>query len=117
MAEHLETGKKGEYLAAGWLVKQSYTIIEQNWRYQHYELDIIAEKGGVLHFIEVKTLHSTRYSFPEAKAGKTKIRYMISAAEAYIRRYPKWKRIQFDIVSVTLEKEEPAYFLVEDVFV
>lgn len=117
MAEHVDTGRKGEQLAADWFTSQLYHIIEQNWRYQHYELDIIAEKNGVLHFIEVKTLHNTRFGFPEARVDKAKIRRMIAAAQAYVRRHPKWQRIQFDILSVTIGKEKTEYFLVEDIFV
>ncbi len=117
MSEHLEIGKQGEALAARWLTSQTYRIIEQNWRTRHYELDIIAEKSSVLHFIEVKTLRSNHFSFPEAGAGKAKIRRMISAAEAYIRKHPQWKRIQFDILSITIGREKTDYFFIEDVFV
>ena len=55
MAKHIETGKAGEKLAIHWLKERAYTILEQNWRHSRWEVDIIAEKGTVLHFIEIKT--------------------------------------------------------------
>lgn len=57
MAWHNETGKTGEKLAADWLEKKGFTILEKNWRHKRLEVDIIAEKDNLLHFIEVKADH------------------------------------------------------------
>ncbi|MDZ7319254.1 MAG: YraN family protein, partial [candidate division KSB1 bacterium] len=46
-------GKLGENLAAKFLEEKGYHILERNYRYGHGELDIIAEKDGMLIFIEV----------------------------------------------------------------
>ena len=54
MALHNKLGAKGEELAADYLQKLGYNILHKNWRHSHYEIDIIAEKGNKLHFIEVK---------------------------------------------------------------
>lgn len=55
MAEHIEFGKKGEEKALEYLIEQGFTLIAQNWRAGHLEIDIIAEKDNIIHFIEVKT--------------------------------------------------------------
>ena len=52
MARHNITGRSGETLAAGWVEKQGYKVIERNWRTGHLEIDLIARKGNTLYFIE-----------------------------------------------------------------
>ena len=117
MAKHNLTGNKGEALAAEYLSQQGYTILHQNWRYSHWEVDIIAEKDGILHFIEVKTRLTRKFGHPEDAVDKKKIQYLINAAEEYLYQQPQWQRIQFNILSITILKDEPVeYFLIEDVY-
>ena len=117
MAFHNETGSAGEGMAAVYFIARGYTILHQNWRYKHWEVDIIAAKDNVLHFIEVKTRKTKKFGYPEESAGKSKIRNLINAAEEYLFQHPAWKRIQFDILAITMIKGEPVeYFLIEDVY-
>lgn len=55
MAEHLKRGAEGEAKALEFLKKEGFKVLAQNWRVHHLEIDIIAEKNKVLHFVEVKT--------------------------------------------------------------
>jgi putative endonuclease len=55
MPEHIDLGKLGENLACDFLQQQNYAILFRNWRYSNAEIDIIASREKVLHFIEVKT--------------------------------------------------------------
>lgn len=117
MAEHNQVGKKGELLAAAFLERNGYEIIHRNWRYSFYEIDIIAKRGKKLHFIEVKTLSSNNYGPPEQSVTKRKFKFLQRAVDEYLQRYPGFKWIQYDIVSITFNKSnEPEYFLLEDVF-
>lgn len=116
MAKHTDTGKIGEQLAEKYFSGLGYNILQKNWRYSHWEVDIIASKNNVLHFVEVKTRRTKNYGLPEDKVGKKKIQNLINAAEEYLYLHPKWKRIQFDILSIIINDEkEPEYFLIEDV--
>jgi putative endonuclease len=56
MAEHNEIGKIGENLAKTFLMKQGFSIVEQNYRILQGEIDIIAKKDNILRFIEVKSI-------------------------------------------------------------
>ena len=56
MAEHNEIGKIGENLAKTFLMKQGFAILDQNYSVKQGELDIIAKKDSVLHFVEVKSI-------------------------------------------------------------
>ena len=116
MATHNHTGIEGEKLGADYLLQAGYEILEKNWRHSHWEVDIIAIKNNTLHFIEIKTRRSKKFGFPEDKVGKKKIEYLINAAEQYLYLFPKWKRIQFDILSITIhDNKNTDYFLIEDV--
>ncbi len=117
MAKHIHTGKTGEQLGETYFVENGYTILEKNWRHSRWEVDIIASKNNVLHFIEVKTRSTKKYGFPEEKVGNKKIQNLINAAEEYLYLHPQWKRIQFDILSIVISNNKAAeYFLIEDVY-
>ena len=117
MAKHNQTGTTGEAMAAVYLLEKGYHILHQNWRHWHWEVDIIAEKENILHFIEVKTKRTRQYGYPENNVDKKKIKNLINAAEEYLYQQPQWKRIQFDILSITMLTGEPVeYFFIEDVY-
>lgn len=114
---NLDTGKKGESLAIRYLQQNGFTILHCNWRFARYETDIIAEKEGMLHFIEVKTRRTDTFGHPEESVSPRKLKHMLRCAAAYQGQYPGWKRIQIDVLSVTLEAGRPAvFFFIEDVY-
>lgn len=117
MAIHNIRGKEGEDIAAGYLQAHGFHIQHRNWQTSFYEIDVIAVKDNILHFIEVKTRHSLRFGHPEENVSKKKFDNMKKAAAHYISLNPCWKRIQFDILSITRIKGKPdEFFLVEDVY-
>jgi len=117
MAGNLHTGRSGESLAADYFLKKGYEILHRNWRHKRLEVDIIASRNGILHFIEVKTRTSTRFGHPEENVDAKKIRSLIDASAEFLFLYPQWKRVQFDVLSVTLKPGvETEYFLIEDVY-
>jgi putative endonuclease len=116
MALHNELGVTGEQLAEKFLNGLGYTILERNWRNGNYEIDIVAAKNNILHFIEVKTRRSHKYGFPEEGVDKRKLRCLIFAGDNYLQQHPHWKRIQFDIVAITFKSDVPEYFMIEDVY-
>ena len=117
MASHNDTGEVGEALACKHFIDKGYEILHKNWRHKRLEVDIIASKDKMLHFIEVKCRRSTKFGLPEESVSPKKITNLINASEEFLHLYPKWQRIQFDILSISLHKDEPAeYFLIEDVY-
>lgn len=117
MADHNELGKLGEELAAQWLVKNGYTLLHRNWCFKYQEIDIIATKEKMLHFIEVKTRRSNFYGFPEAGVTKKKFRYLKNAADEFVYRNPGYRWFQYDIMSITIHKNAaPEYFFLTDVY-
>ena len=116
--QHHDTGKKGEDLAIDFLQKQGFTILLRNWRYKRYEMDIIAEKSNVLHFIEVKTRTNDLFGYPEEIVSKRKIKTMLRTGAAFQYRNPQWEQVQYDILSITLVyNQAPEFFFIEDVYI
>ncbi len=116
MAQHNETGTEGEKLAETWLIAKGYKIRTVNWRHRHLEVDIIAEKGDTLHFIEVKSRRSTKYGNPEESINKQKMKNLKDAAEQYQLQNPGWKWIQFDVLAILLKPEGIDYWFNQDVY-
>lgn len=58
-----ELGRRGENAAIMFLVKHGFSVLEHNYRRKYGEIDIVAEKGGYLHFIEVKSVSRETYNF------------------------------------------------------
>ena len=116
MASHNVLGKKGEELAKEYFEQNGYEILHCNWSYSRFEVDIIASKNNLLHFIEVKARSSNRFGHPEESVDKKKIQNLMSAAEEFLHQFPQWKKIQFDILSVTIKENQTEFFLIEDVY-
>lgn len=117
MANHHLTGKNGEELARLYLERNDFIILHTNWRYSYYEIDIVAHKAGVLHFIEVKTRRSLHYGFPEESVSDQKMERLMTGAEAFLNQHPEWNRIQYDVLAINIWKNNnPEFFFIEDVY-
>jgi putative endonuclease len=116
MKKHHSTGFRGEVLAVNWLSRKGFMILHTNWRCSRFELDIVAEKLDMLHFIEVKTRTGISFGFPEEGVTITKLRKMKSAGAAYLLRNGDRIRVQYDIVSILWMKGKPPEIrLLEDI--
>lgn len=110
-----DTGNFGENLACNYLIKKGFTILEQNWRYKHLEIDIIACKENRLHIIEVKTRTKNLFGYPEQFIKKHKLQLLKNATAMYQLQNPWFKQIQFNVIAITLSNPIELLFL-EDVF-
>ena len=100
MAWHIEIGKRGEELAADFLQKKGYRIIDKNWKSGYQEIDIIACMGNIVAFIEVKTRTSDIYFRPDQAVNYNKQRNIIKAANHYYKSHRLTSDIRFDIISI-----------------
>ena len=116
MAEHNELGKKGEDIAADYLAKKGYNILEKNWRQWRNEIDIIARDGKYLVIVEVKTRQSNYFGEPETAVTYEKQKALIRAANTYIRYNNMDLEVRFDIVSIIIAKEKEQIHHIEDAF-
>ncbi len=116
MAEHNELGRKGEEAAVDFLRKKGHRIVERNWSFSGYEIDIISAHEGFIVFVEVKTRTSVEWGDPEDFIGEHRMRRMIRAASHYLKKNRIDKPARFDIVSVTGNDRQFALEHIEDAF-
>lgn len=100
MAAHNELGKWGEDLAADYLQRKGYTIIERDWKSGRRDLDIVAKNGNVIVFVEVKTRHNSLYGQPEEAVDYRKLQSLQQAINHYIKFRHIRQEVRFDIISV-----------------
>lgn len=96
-------GASGERLAAGLLEERGYRVVARNWRCPYGELDVIAEDGPELVFVEVKTRRGTGMGSPEEAITPAKRRHLIAAAQTYLaERGEEQRPYRFDVVAIEL---------------
>lgn len=95
-------GRLGEELAARALAKQGYRIRERNWRCPAGELDIVAEDGGVLAFVEVKARRGRGFGMPEEAVTPAKQAKLIELAVTYVQESEWLGDWRIDVVAVEL---------------
>ncbi len=103
-----EIGKIGERIAADYLKKSGYKILETNFRYSKFsEIDIIAKEKNTLVFVEVKTRTSIRCGHPFEAVSKKKLEHIWQTALYYIQQTKEqYKNFRIDIISI-LTPENP----------
>lgn len=98
--EHIKTGIWGEDVAVAYLSDKGYIILERDWRSQHRDIDIIARKGDVIIFVEVKTRRNQDFTDPLQAINYQKRKNLCRAINHYIH-YRKieipWR---FDVISI-----------------
>ncbi len=99
--ENRKTGRFGEDLAADFLKKKGYEIVERNFATRFGEIDIIARKNGVTVFVEVKTKKGDEFGSPEEMVGKNKLGRVKRMATVYLDGKEVTCRI--DMVAVVLD--------------
>ena len=100
MAAHNELGKWGEDLAADYLQRKGYTIIERDWKSGKRDLDIIAQDGNVIVFVEVKTRRNRLFGEPEESVDYHKLQNLQQAISHYVKFKHIHQEIRFDIISI-----------------
>lgn len=116
MAQHNEFGQICEDRAAAYLMARGYTIRDRNWHFGHKEIDIIAQKDGVLAIIEVKARKNDLYGDATEAVTDRKIRNLVQAANAYVRYYRLDLSVRFDIITITGELGNQVVKHIEDAF-
>jgi putative endonuclease len=111
-------GAMGEELARTYLEDNGYSILMCNYHTSLGEIDLIAEDGDVLVFIEVKTRRSTKYGSPFEAVTKTKQIKISKVALCYLNKNKLHHRIiRFDVVSILApSNQKPVIELIKDAF-
>ncbi len=105
-----QTGKLGEDLTAYFLEKHGYTIVKRNYRVKGGEIDIIATKGDIIAFVEVKTRDASALDSGVNAVNKSKRKLIIKTAQEYSYRNEHDYQPRFDIAEVLVKNGKPIKF-------
>ena len=102
-ARRKRIGGEGEALAAQFLEKKGCRILERNWRVAGGEMDLIAQHGETLIFVEVKTGKAGAFGPPEMWVTEAKRRQIIKVAKAYLSTQNMGDvDVRFDVVGIEI---------------
>ena len=126
-SKHLEIGELGENIACRFLKEKGFEILGRNYRKKWGEIDIIAKKSGIIHFVEVNTVsrenlqnfsRETDNYRPEENVHPWKLKRLGRAIQTYLAENnlenTDWK---FDVAAVYLDlpRKEAKVYMLEDV--
>ncbi|SMB95397.1 putative endonuclease [Thermanaeromonas toyohensis ToBE] len=98
-----QKGWQGEEVAATFLKEQGYHLRERNFRCPLGEIDIVAEEGGEIVFIEVRTRSSSAFGLPQESIDFRKQNRLRRLASFYLKqRKLHGQPCRFDVVAVLL---------------
>lgn len=110
-------GREGESLAGRYLQGQGFRILERNYRCRLGEIDLIAQKGDDLFFIEVKSRRSTDSVSPLELVPHSKQVHISKVAQHYFAaRKSAGRQGRFALVMIDYGKSLPTCELVPDIF-
>jgi len=116
MAHHNELGKLGEQIAANYLLKKGYKILERNFYYDKAEIDIIAKNTETLVIVEVKTRNSSFFGDPQDFVKRAKIKLLVKAANEYIVSNKLDIETRFDIIAILKNNKEETVEHIKNAF-
>ena len=106
-AHRQSLGHLGESIAAVYLEKQGYSIIERNCHTPYGEIDLITQREGVIVFVEVKTRSTRSFGPPEISITPHKQDHMRSAAAYYMQQHPElaadWR---IDAIAIQMQGDQ-----------
>ena len=112
-----DLGAWGEKTAARQLVSEGWTIEERNLTWGRREIDLVARRGSMLAFVEVKTRSCAGFGGPEGAVTWKKQREIEAVARAYLTRRPLLDLdIRFDVIAIVCDdrRRVRSYAHIED---
>ena len=98
-------GKRGEQAAAAYLEQKGFRVLERNFHSPYGEVDIIAENGQYIIFVEVKTRKSGAMVEGAEAVDTVKRKKLAQTAQAYLSEHPSGLQPRFDVILVTPTEE------------
>ena len=94
-------GDLGEDAAARYLESRGFRVLERNWRFRQWELDLVCRDGDTVVFVEVKTRRAGSMATPADALDRKKRQRLVKAASQYLTRHDLWDApCRFDLAGV-----------------
>ena len=100
MGKHNEFGRFGEEVAENFLRKKGYEILHKNYYYAKAEVDIIAQRDGILAIVEVKSRSRGFFKDMNEVVHPKKIKLLVRAADYYVQENNLDVEVRFDLITV-----------------
>jgi putative endonuclease len=106
--EHILLGRKAEDAAAEYLRQQGYRLKERNYRCSLGEIDLIAEDGEALVFVEVRSRSSAEFGWPQETVNWVKQRKLRKVAAYYLHCHQELQQrpCRFDVIGVLFTQQQ-----------
>jgi putative endonuclease len=99
-------GRSGEDIAAQFLERKGFNILGRNYRKPWGEIDLIAERGGVVRFVEVKAVsRESKGYYPEELVHPSKLEKVARTAATYMAENKDNREFQIDAVTVVMDEK------------
>lgn len=107
---------KGENIAVNYLKKKGYKILENNFNGRGFEIDIIAIRGELISFVEVKRRKSSTFMSPLQSIDAKKKSRLVKGAKFFLQSNNIFDRcnVRFDVITITGKEEHIEHY--EDAF-
>ncbi|MEM9594758.1 MAG: YraN family protein [Acidobacteriota bacterium] len=109
-------GRLGEDEAVRWLLDRGYRVIERNAANRVGEIDVVAEQGGDLCFVEIKARANRTFGSALEAVPPAKQRKLARAASLYLVHHPTDLPCRFDVLAMDLADDGWRFTLVRDAF-
>ena len=120
MGRNNEAGAWGERVAAAYLRRRFYRIVETGYRSRFGEIDIIAKRGKYLVFVEVKLRKSDKFAEAKEFVDGGKQQRLISTAAMYLSQFKTEPLSRFDVIEIYapdgVDTKHPIINHLEDAF-
>jgi len=101
-----ERGALGEKIALDFLIKRNFTILERNFRRREGEIDIVAQQGDCLVFVEVRTKTSPNLGTPEESITAAKAQRLVALAQTFLQSHEnlptQWR---IDVIAIDMDRQ------------
>ncbi len=112
-----DLGREAEALAAAFLRRAGLAIVGQNVRNLGGELDLVAQEGDILVFVEVKARRGSSHGLPQEAVDRRKRHRLAQAAQVYLGRFTQAVPVcRFDVVAVDFSHDAPKLSHIRDAF-
>jgi putative endonuclease len=110
-------GEEGERIAEAWLSQRGWRILDRRFRSGHRDLDLVAERAGVVAFVEVKARRGKSFGHPVEAVNWRKQRELARSAAVWIARFGGEKQLfRFDVIGVLMDESGTRVRHVENAF-
>lgn len=110
-------GLLGERVAERWLARKGWRVLQRRYRSGHRDIDLVAEQGGLVAFVEVKTRRGSAFGGPVEAVNWRKRMELSRSARTWIDRHGRsGEGYRFDVVGVLMDGERVRVRHVENAF-